>query len=92
MHVVICYDIPLDKRRTKLFKGLKGFIQPVQKSVFEGYLPRRRYGALTELIRQTVDHEEDTVRIYHITRGAEGLTELIGRSEAVTTGEEDSIL
>jgi len=36
--IVLAYDIPDDRRRTKLFKTLKRFGFPVQESVFEFHL------------------------------------------------------
>ncbi|MGC9320391.1 MAG: CRISPR-associated endonuclease Cas2, partial [Armatimonadota bacterium] len=29
--VVVCYDVPDDARRTRIFKRMKGFGRPVQK-------------------------------------------------------------
>lgn len=92
MHLVVCYDIIDDRRRTRLFKRLKSFLVPVQKSVFEGVLPDRRYPALVRTIRSNVDESIDTVRIYHLCKGCGGLTELIGVSVPVADGPQDIVV
>ena len=83
MVLVLVYDIPEDKRRTKLFKQLKGFLVPVQKSVFEGDLPSNRWNELLTTVNGTIDAGEDSVRIYSICRACKGSTTLLGTSPAV---------
>ena len=39
-YYIITYDIRDDRRRDKIFKLLKGYVTPVQYSVFEGYVKR----------------------------------------------------
>ena len=36
MHLIVTYDIIDDRNRTKLAKALEGFLNRVQKSIFEG--------------------------------------------------------
>jgi len=43
MYVVISYDIPEDKRRTKIHKTLKSYGQWMQYSVFECDLTETQY-------------------------------------------------
>lgn len=92
MHLVVCYDVVEDKRRTRLFKGLCGFLRPVQKSVFEGHVPESRFPALVDLVEGEIDAETDTVRIYHLCRGCRGQTDLIGTSVRVPTEPVDIII
>ncbi len=92
MHLVICYDVVQNKRRAKLHKRLKGFLRPVQRSVFEGELPGHRHEALIRAIVDTIDHETDTVRVYHLCKACAGLTELWGTSVELPDGEEDVVL
>ena len=83
MHLVLCYDVVSDSRRTKLYTGLHGFLKPVQKSVFEGPLPPARYNDLLKLVHRTINQETDTVRIYHLCRGCVALTDHIGTAEII---------
>ena len=92
MYVVVCYDVQSNKRRTKLHKRLKGFLQPVQKSVFEGTLPEQRYAALLDMIRSTIDNLTDTVRVFHLCAGCRQLTDLIGTSITVPQGPTDVVI
>lgn len=92
MVLVLVYDIPEDKRRTKLFKRLKGFLSPVQKSVFEGDLPSRRWTELLRTVNGTIDPAEDSVRIYSICRGCQGSMTLLGTSPAVPDPREPILI
>ena len=92
MNLVLCYDVVEDKRRTRLHKRLKGFLRPVQKSVFEGWLHPTRYGPLLGVVRRTIDPHTDTVRIYHLCRGCIGLTELIGVAAPVDDPRDDTFV
>ena len=83
MVLLLVYDIVDDTRRTKLFKRLKGFLVPVQKSVFEGELPANRWSELLRTVNGTMDHQEDSVRIYSICKGCKGSMTLLGTSPAV---------
>jgi len=61
---VIAYDIPEDRRRTRLANLLKSYGERVQLSVFECWLSRAELEALKKRIREKVDLAEDSVRIY----------------------------
>ncbi len=92
MRLVVCYDASDNKRRRRLFMGLKGYLHPVQRSVFEGVLPLNRYQTLRRLIENTIDPHVDTVRIYHLTAASHALTELIGTSLHISAEPEDIII
>ena len=92
MHLIVCYDVVSDARRGRLHRRLKGLLHPVQKSVFEGPLPDRRYAALLRLLRQTVDPTTDTVRVYHLSSTTVALTELIGTAAGVPREPEDVVV
>lgn len=83
MVLVLCYDVVNNRRRARLFKRLKGFLVPVQESVFEGHLPDRRWGELLTMVKDTIDMNVDSVRIYHLPGSSQGLTTLLGRSPPV---------
>ncbi|MGK7939090.1 MAG: CRISPR-associated endonuclease Cas2 [Crocosphaera sp.] len=70
MLVLVVYDIPDDKRRTKLSKFLEGYGRRVQLSVFECFLSLEEMRQLYERVQKRVKLEEDNVRFYWISREA----------------------
>ncbi len=70
MLVLVVYDIPDDKRRTKLSKFLEGYGIRVQLSVFECFLSLEEMRQLHERVQKRVKLEEDNVRFYWISREA----------------------
>jgi len=65
MFSVVCYDIPDDKRRTKVGKILEGFGSRVQKSVFECDIKADHMSMLKEKLAWVLK-QEDTVRYYYL--------------------------
>lgn len=61
---VICYDIPDDKRRTKVAKCLDGFGDRIQYSVFEAVLDHALIDKLIGKVDDLIDPDEDQVRVY----------------------------
>lgn len=76
---VICYDIPGDKRRTKLAKRLCAFGRRVQYSVFEAVLDRPLFDNLIEMIESIIQPQDDYVTIYAICRACSGKRVVLGR-------------
>jgi CRISPR-associated protein Cas2 len=64
MFITVCYDIPDDKRRTRVSKTLEGFGYRVQKSVFECDIELPLYEKMQKRITKIVNVEEDSVRYY----------------------------
>ncbi|MEQ9621891.1 CRISPR-associated endonuclease Cas2, partial [Coleofasciculus chthonoplastes] len=62
MLVVVVYDIPNDKRRTKLSNFLEGYGRRVQFSVFECFLSLEEMRQLYEKVKKLVKPAEDDVR------------------------------
>ena len=75
MLVVVVYDIPEDKRRTKLSNFLEGYGRRVQYSVFECFLSLEEMRQLYEEVKKLVKPAEDHVRFYWISHrsGVEGV-------------------
>ena len=92
MHLVVCYDVVSDARRARLHKRLKGWLHPVQKSVFEGPLPDGRYLELVRGVQRCIDPLTDTVRIYRLPAAALALTELLGTAAAIAREPEDVVV
>jgi CRISPR-associated protein Cas2 len=70
MLVVVVYDIPDDKRRTKLSNFLEGYGQRIQLSVFECFLSLEEMRQLYDDVKKRVKPSEDDVRFYWISQDA----------------------
>ena len=64
MLYVIAYDIPSDRRRTKVHKVLCGFGQWTQYSLFECHLTQKELVTLHGKLDKLLKPEEDSVRFY----------------------------
>lgn len=64
--VVVTYDIPSDRRRTKLYKALLNFGTPVQYSVFECLVSAEELDRLHRTVLRIVKPRLDHVRYYHL--------------------------
>ncbi|NEP20314.1 MAG: CRISPR-associated endonuclease Cas2 [Leptolyngbya sp. SIO4C1] len=70
MLVLVVYDIPNDKRRTKLATFLEGYGRRVQYSVFECFLSLAEMRQLHQRVKRRVNDAEDNVRFYWISEDA----------------------
>ncbi len=70
MLVLVVYDIPDDKRRTKLSKFLEGYGERVQWSVFECFLSLEDMRELYDNVKKRVEPQEDNVRFYWVSKEA----------------------
>jgi len=61
---VIAYDIPDNKRRTKVHKTLSGVGEWTQYSLFECYLTEKELLKLRHRLESLLDPEMDSVRFY----------------------------
>lgn len=75
---VIAYDIPNDKRRTKVHKALSSFGSWTQYSLFECFLDARQLVQLQSRLRDLLDAAEDSVRIYPLCAKCKDAVETIG--------------
>ena len=78
MLIVVSYDVPDDRRRTKLAHSLKDFGVRVQYSVFECLLEPAQVEALRSRIGRLIDPAEDRVRIYRFCQDCGTKTEVLG--------------
>lgn len=81
MLIVVSYDIPDDRRRTRLAHALKDFGRRVQYSVFECRLTDAELGRLRLVVLQEIETDEDRVRIYRFCAECGEKTELFGSGE-----------
>ena len=78
MLIVVSYDVPDDRRRTKLAHNLKDFGERVQYSVFEFLLDEAQVAKLRQRIEGLVDLTEDSVRIYRFCADCGAKLEIVG--------------
>lgn len=77
---VIAYDIPDDKRRTKIHKVLLGFGKWTQYSLFECFLSRKELILLQAKLSEHLMAQEDSVRFYPLCASCVSKVETIGGS------------
>jgi CRISPR-associated protein Cas2 len=78
MLFVIAYDVPNDKRRTKVHKVLSGFGKWTQYSLFECFLTERELVSLRARLYDVIQITDDSVRIYPLCNACVGQVETIG--------------
>lgn len=79
MFFVISYDIPEDKRRTKIHKMLKSYGQWMQYSVFEcADLTPTQYAKLRSRLAKVIKPEEDSILFFPLCACCQGKIERIG--------------
>jgi len=91
-HVVVSYDVVENRKRARLAKYLKGYMERVQKSVFEGVIADRTLEALTKGIAKRIDRSDDTVRIYTLCERCVSAVEIIGTGVYIEREDEDVLV
>lgn len=90
MFYVVAYDLPNNKRRSKIFKLLKGYGVHTQYSLFECSLDEKEYDELLQRLEKIIDKKEDDIKIYQICGSCIEKVVCIGR--AVLNTEKDVII
>ena len=75
---VIAYDIPDDKRRTKVHKILLGYGKWTQYSLFECFLTRKELVLLRSKLTEHLVAKEDSVRFYPLCANCVSKVETVG--------------
>jgi CRISPR-associated protein Cas2 len=75
---VIAYDIPDDKRRTKVHKILQGYGKWTQYSLFECFLTRKQLVLLQSRLAEYLVAKEDSVRFYSLCASCVSRVETVG--------------
>ena len=75
---VVAYDIPSDRRRTKVHKTLCGFGKWTQYSLFECHLTEKELIALRGKLDPLLEPGEDSVRFYPLCAMCLGKVETVG--------------
>jgi CRISPR-associated protein Cas2 len=79
--VVVSYDIPNDRRRTKVMKTLEGFGHRVQYSVFECELRPADLTKLKARLKGLIEPQEDDIRFYDLCETCQGKVTMLGRAK-----------
>ena len=82
MLYVVSYDIPDDRRRTRVHSALTGFGTWVQFSVFECFLNRKQRLLMESRLLEEIHQREDTVRIYGLCAACKTKVDVLGRGDA----------
>ena len=82
MLYVVSYDIPDDRRRTRVHSALTGFGTWVQFSVFECFLDHKQRILMEARLLKEIHQREDTVRIYGLCGTCTSKIEVLGRGDA----------
>ena len=75
--LVVSYDIPNDRRRTKVMKVLEGFGEHVQYSVFECRLEEKHVSDLRQRLKKMAT-KQDSIRLYFISHDDVSRIEVLG--------------
>ncbi|MFL5654291.1 MAG: CRISPR-associated endonuclease Cas2 [Ktedonobacteraceae bacterium] len=75
---VIAYDIPDDKRRTKVHKILLGYGKWTQYSLFECFLSRKEMVLLRSKLTEHLEARHDSVRFYPLCANCVSKVETVG--------------
>ena len=76
---VVAYDIPDDRRRTKVHEILTGFGKWTQYSLFKCLLSRKDVILLQSKLGEYLIETQDSVRFYPLCANCVGKVETIGR-------------
>ena len=75
---VIAYDIPDDRRRTKVHKLLSGFGKWTQYSLFECFLSKKELVLLRSKLAEHLEAAQDSVRFYPLCGNCLDKVETVG--------------
>ena len=64
MYIVVSYDIPEDKRRTKIHSVLKSYGQWMQLSVFECDITLTQYAKVRSRLSKLIKPDTDSVQYF----------------------------
>lgn len=78
MLYVVAYDIPNDKRRTRIHKALSGYGRWTQYSLFECHLDRKEFVALQAKLNKLLNPQEDSLRFYPLCTACVAKVETVG--------------
>lgn len=75
---IIAYDIPEDRRRTKIHKILCGFGTWTQYSLFECFLSKKELVLLKSKLAKHINDSQDSIRFYPLCATCLDKVETVG--------------
>ena len=87
MIVLVSYDITSNKNRSKIFKYLKDYGIPMQKSVFELMVEGEKLERIKKDLRVYIKDKNDSIRYYKICETCRERILLSGRGELIFNKE-----
>lgn len=78
VHIVVAYDVPDDKRRTRIADVLLDYGTRIQESVFECEIPPDRFVKLKHRLNKLLKPEEDSLCIFHLCSACRARAERFG--------------
>jgi len=78
---VVAYDIPNDRRRTKVHKILSGFGRWTQFSLFECYLTEKERLTLQAKLDRVLNEAQDRLRFYSLCEACLKKIETVGMEQ-----------
>lgn len=85
MYFIVAYDVPEDKRRTKIHKILKSYGHWVQYSLFECDLTEAQYAKLRARLQKWMKPDEDRISFVPLCACCQGKIERIGAAPDMDT-------
>lgn len=83
MYVIVVYDVE-EKRVTKILKYLRGYLNWVQNSVFEGELTEGKFKEVQIGIKKLIKVDKDSVIFYQFNDESQVVKEVLGKERAGT--------
>jgi CRISPR-associated protein Cas2 len=81
MLYIVAYDIPNDRRRSKVHKTLCGYGAWTQYSLFECWLDRKQLLELQVKLLKQLNEKEDSLRLYPLCQNCQNKAITIGSSQ-----------
>ena len=89
---MVIYDIPDNKRRSKVHDLLEGYGTWVQYSAFECVLSGAKFDELKSRLGRKINLEEDSIRFYPVSRHTLRQVEVLGVGAPVTQAARSVII
>ena len=86
--VVVTYDLPNDRRRTKLHSLLEDYGTPVQYSVFECLVDADELQRMQRAVRKVIKPRLDSVRYYFLCSACQKRIETTAAGKEVVHDED----
>lgn len=81
MFILVSYDIPDNKRRTKIAKIMEDYGERVQYSVFECELTAKQQAKLLKELKGVLVEQEDSIRLYRLCAGCVKEIKALGQAK-----------